>query len=66
MTDYLKAKNYFLYLEGLGIKEAKKTNKLYRKILKSHGSFIAARFILEVYKELTQRLEKVKDGKKEK
>ena len=65
MTQYIEAKEYFKYLSKLGMKEAKYTMRLYRKIKKRQGDFLAARFVLEVYQKMNKDLEKVKqNGKK--
>ncbi|SVA05684.1 uncharacterized protein METZ01_LOCUS58538 [marine metagenome] len=65
MTQYIEAKEYFKYLSTLGVDEAKHTMRLYKKMKKRRGDFLAARFILEVYQKMNKDLEKGKqNGKK--
>jgi len=50
MTQYAEAKEYFTYLAKVeNIQQAKETMRIYKKIKKRRGEFLAARFILEVY-----------------
>lgn len=63
MTQYVEAKEYFKYLAALGINEAKYTLRVYKKLRKRRGDFLAARFILEVYQKMNEDLEKrIKNG----
>jgi len=64
MTQYVEAKEYFTYLAKVeNISQAKETMRIYKKLKKRRGDFLAARFILEVYQKCNEDLEKQLESK---
>ena len=58
MTQYLEAKEYFTDLAKVEkVAEAKQTMRIYKKMRKRNGDFVAARFILDVYQTCNEELE---------
>ena len=45
------------------ISQAKETMRIYKKLKKRRGDFLAARFILEVYQKCNEDLEKQLESK---
>ena len=62
MRQFTKYKEGLAYFTKMSveykIKEAKKVIKIYNELLENSGEFLAAKFILDVYKNLDEELDR--------